>query len=51
MLLGIGSVTGMALPKPLADLRNKPVRFSQAIEKEQMKQAVLSFVDEISKKK
>lgn len=51
MLLEIGSVTGMALPKPLADLRNKPVRFSQAIEKEQMKQAVLSFADEISKQK
>lgn len=50
MLTDIGAVTGIALPKPLADLQNKPVRFSDAIPKEEMKQAVLSFVDSISQK-
>ena len=50
MLMEIGSITGMALPKPLAALKNKPVRFCDAIEKEQMKQAVLSFVDAIHAK-
>ena len=37
----------LALPKPLAELRNKPVRFGSSIEKEDMKQAVLAFVDAI----
>ena len=46
-LLEIADVTGMALPKPLAELRNKPVRFGSSIEKEDMKQAVLAFVDAI----
>ena len=50
MLTSISSLTGIALPKPLADLRNKPVRFGAAIEKEEMKQAVLSFVDTIQAK-
>ena len=46
-LLEIADVTGMALPKPLAELRNKPVRFGSSIAKEDMKQAVLAFVDAI----
>ena len=43
----ISILTGMALPKPLLELQKKPVRFSDAIAKEDMKQAVLSFVDTI----
>ena len=43
----ISILTGMALPKPLLELQKKPVRFSNAIAKEDMKQAVLSFVDTI----
>ena len=50
MLADISSVTGIALPKPLADLKNKPVRFSDSIDKEDMKKAVLSFVDAIAAK-
>ena len=49
-LVDISSVTGIALPKPLADLKHKPVRFKDSIDKEAMKQAVLSFVDDISSK-
>lgn len=49
-LVDISSVTGIALPKPLADLKHKPVRFKESIDKEAMKQAVLSFVDDISSK-
>ena len=33
--------------EPLAELRNKPVRFGSSIEKEDMKQAVLAFVNAI----
>ena len=40
----------IALPEPLAALQQKPVRFADSIEKEDMKQAVLSFIDDISKK-
>ena len=47
MLAEISSVTGIALPAPLADLKDKPVRFHDSIQKEDMKQAVLSFVDQI----
>lgn len=46
----ISILTGMALPKPLLDLQQKPVRFETAIAKEDMKQAVLSFVDAIYEK-
>lgn len=46
-LLEISNVTGIALPKPLAELKNKPVRFGDSIQKEDMKTAVLSFVDAI----
>lgn len=46
----ISLLTGMALPKPLLDLQQKPVRFQAAIAKEDMKQAVLSFVDAIQAK-
>ena len=46
----ISILTGMALPKPLLDLQQKPVRFETAIAKEDMKQAVLSFVDAIHEK-
>lgn len=49
-LLEIADVTGMALPKPLAELRNKPVRFGSSIAKEDMKQAVLAFVDAIHRR-
>lgn len=48
MLEEIQAITSMALPKPLQDLKNKPVRFSDAIDKENMKSAVLSFVDAIA---
>ena len=51
MLQSISSLTGIALPEPLAALQKKPVRFSDAIEKEDMKQAVLSFIDDISQQK
>lgn len=50
MLADISSVTGIALPKPLADLKDKPVRFSDSIDKEDMKKAVLAFVDAIAAK-
>ena len=50
MLQSISSLTGIALPEPLAALQQKPVRFAGTIEKEDMKQAVLSFIDDISKK-
>lgn len=50
MLQSISSLTGIALPEPLAALQQKPVRFADTIEKEDMKQAVLSFIDDISKK-
>ena len=46
----ISILTGMALPKPLLDLQQKPVRFETAIAKEDMKHAVLSFVDAIHEK-
>jgi threonine synthase len=51
MLETIASCTGIYLPKPLAELEMKPVRFADSIDKEEMKQAVLSFVDEIHAKK
>ncbi len=50
MLEDIGSVTGIALPKPLAELREKPIRFENIVQKEEMKQAVLDFVDAIHRK-
>lgn len=48
MLATVSEVTNIALPQPLADLRQKPVRFADTIEREAMKDAVLSFVDTIS---
>lgn len=48
MLRTIQGVTSMALPKPLSALQNKPIRLSDSIQKEDMKQAVLSFVDTIA---
>ena len=50
MLAEIADVTGIALPVPLAELQGKAVRFDGAIEKEDMKKAVLSFVDAIHDK-
>lgn len=47
MLETIASCTGIYLPKALAELEMKPVRFANTMEKEEMKQAVLSFVDAI----
>ena len=47
MLETIASCTGIYLPKALAELEMKPVRFADTIEKEEMRQAVLSFVDAI----
>lgn len=46
----IALLTGISLPAPLAELEKKPVRFEQAIPKEEMKQAVLDFVDVIASK-
>jgi threonine synthase len=48
MLAQISDCTGMSLPGPLAELQRKPVRFGDSINKEDMKEAVLSFVDTIS---
>lgn len=47
----ISILTGMALPKPLEELAAKPIRFADSIPKEDMKQAVLSFVDSIAQKR
>lgn len=51
MLDDLNAITGIALPQPLAELKDKPVRFKDAIQKEDMKQAVLSFVDTIAAKR
>lgn len=48
MLEEIRGITSMALPKPLLDLKDKAVRFRDSIPKEDMKSAVLSFVDTIA---
>jgi threonine synthase len=47
MLAAISECTGIQLPKPLAALKNKELRFTDSIEKEDMKQAVLDFVDAV----
>ena len=50
MLAEIAGITSMALPKPLADLKNKPVRFDKSIDKEDMRQSVTDFIDTIEGK-
>ncbi len=37
--------TGRSVPAPLASLRDKPVRFTQSVEKERMADAVLSMLE------
>lgn len=46
----ISAVTSLGLPQPLADLRQKELRFNQTLEKEEMKKAVLAFIDTIYEK-
>ena len=45
----ISAVTGVAFPKQLEALKSKPLRFTKAIDKENMKQEILDFVDTFSK--
>ena len=45
----ISAVTGVAFPKQLEALQSKPLRFTKAIDKENMKQEILDFVDTFSK--
>ena len=45
----ISAVTGVAFPKQLAALKSKSLRFTKAIDKENMKQEILDFVDTFSK--
>ena len=45
----ISAVTGVAFPKQLAALKVKSLRFTKAIDKENMKQEILDFVDTFSK--
>ena len=45
----ISAVTGVAFPKQLAALKAKSLRFTKAIDKENMKQEILDFVDTFSK--
>ena len=47
-LENISAVTGVGFPKQLADLQAKPLRFTKAIDKENMKQEILDFVDTFS---
>ena len=50
MLDAIQACTGITVPVNLASLQEKPLRFTEVIDKELMKQAVLKFVDEVAKK-
>lgn len=50
MLQTITGVTGIQVPAPLADLKQKKLRFTTSIEKEDMKQSVLHFIDAIKEK-
>ena len=43
------SYTHLAFPKQLEALQSKPLRFTKAIDKENMKQEILDFVDTFSK--
>lgn len=45
----ISAVTGVGFPKQLAALKDKPLRFTKSIDKENMKQEILDFVDTFSK--
>ena len=45
----ISAVTGVAFPKQLEALQSKSLRFTKAIDKENMKQEILDFVDTFSK--
>ena len=47
--MNISAVTGVAFPKQLEALQSKPLRFTKAIDKENMKQEILDFVDTFSK--
>ena len=47
-LENISAVTGVGFPKQLAALQAKPLRFTKAIDKENMKQEILDFVDTFS---
>lgn len=45
----ISAVTGVAFPKQLEALQSKPLRFTKVIDKENMKQEILDFVNTFSK--
>lgn len=45
ILQHIAAATGVSIPAPLADMENKPVRFTQIIQKEQMPEAVLHYAE------
>lgn len=45
----IATVTGVQFPKQLAALKNKELRFTRSIPKEDMEAEILSFVDSFSK--
>ena len=47
-LENISAITGVGFPKQLAALQAKPLRFTKAIDKENMKQEILDFVDTFS---
>ena len=47
--MNISAVTGVGFPKQLEALRNKPLRFTKSIDKENMKQEILDFVDTFAK--
>lgn len=48
-LEGISAVTGVGFPGPLAELRAKPVRFTEVVDKDKMKESILDFVDSFGK--
>ncbi|MCF0156818.1 MAG: threonine synthase, partial [Veillonella sp.] len=48
-LENISAVTGVAFPKQLAELKNKDLRFTRSIPKENMEEEILAFVDTFGK--
>lgn len=46
----LSAVTGVAFPKALAALEHKSLRFTEVIDKDDMKDAILSFVDTFKSK-
>ena len=46
----VSAVTGVAFPRPLAALRDKPIRFSKTVDKTRMKDEIMRFVDSFGTK-